>query len=108
MPRLQFKPLAFLAGLGWMGKNNLLIHPEFGPRVVLGVVLTNARVEKPDRPILEDGCGDCDICLHVCPVGALGPDGFDRFRCYYRNRWLRRPCGFPCMRACPVGREYDC
>ncbi|RLI09625.1 hypothetical protein DRO32_00235 [Candidatus Bathyarchaeota archaeon] len=109
MPKLQFKPIALRAGLGWRGKNNLLIHPEFGPRVVLGVVLTDAAVEEAGRPILEDGCGECDLCLHVCPIGALRPDGsFDRFRCYRRNKWLKRPCGFPCMRVCPVGMDYDC
>jgi len=108
MPRLQFKPIALLAGLGWIGKNNLLIHPEFGPRVVLGVVITDARLEEARRPVITDGCGDCDLCLHVCPVGALGPGGFDRFRCYHRNKWLKKPCGFPCMRVCPVGKDYDC
>jgi len=109
MPKLQFKPLAYAAGLGWRGKNNLLIHPVFGPRVVIGVILTDALVEALGRPILESLCGDCDICLHVCPVGALRPDGtFDRFKCYYRNRWLPEPCGFLCMRVCPYGAEYEC
>jgi len=108
MPKLQFKPIAFLAGLGWIGKNNLLIHPKFGPRVVLGVVLTDALLEEAHRPPMENGCGDCELCLHVCPIGALGPLGFDRFKCYNRNRWLKKPCGFPCMRICPVGKDYDC
>ena len=108
MPKLQFKPAAFLAGLGWIGKNNLLIHPEFGPRIVIGVVITDARLEEARRPVMANRCGDCDLCLHVCPVGALGPSGFDRFRCYHRNKWLKRPCGFPCMRICPVSKDYDC
>ncbi len=109
MPKIQFKPLAVLAGLGWMGKNNLVIHPVFGPRIVIGVVLTDAPIEPTMRPVLGDGCGDCDACLHVCPIGALRPDGsFDRFRCYHRRRWLSRPCRFVCMRVCPVGAEYEC
>ena len=108
MPKLQFKPIARLAGLGWKGKNNLLIHPRFGPRVVIGVVLTDAPVEPAGRPVLPDGCGDCDLCLKACPVGALSPGGFDRFKCYYRNRSLSKPCRFACMRVCPVGAEYEC
>ena len=54
-------------------------------------------------------CTTCGACLHVCPVGALRPGKpFDRFRCYYRNRWLSEPCGFLCMRVCPYGAEYEC
>ena len=109
MPKLQFKPLAVLAGMGWMGRNNLVIHPVFGPRIVIGVVLTDALIERTKRPRLGNGCGDCDICLHVCPIGALRPDGsFDRFKCYHRRRLLNRPCKFLCMRACPIGADYEC
>jgi len=109
MPKLQFKPLAVLAGMGWMGKNNLVIHPIFGPRIVIGVVLTDAQIERTRRPRLENGCGDCDACLHVCPIGALRPDGsFDRLRCYHRRRILDKPCRFVCMRVCPIGAEYEC
>jgi len=108
MPKLQFKPLAWLAGLGWRGKNNLLIHPRLGPRVVIGVVLTDAPLEAAKRPMLPDSCGDCDLCLHACPIGALGPEGFDRFKCYYRNRFLSKPCRFACMRVCPIGADYEC
>ncbi|RLI09790.1 hypothetical protein DRO33_06320 [Candidatus Bathyarchaeota archaeon] len=73
------------------------------------MVLTDAPLERTDRPVLRSMCGDCDLCLHVCPVGALRPGKpFDRFRCYYRNRWLDEPCGFLCMRVCPYGAEYEC
>lgn len=109
MPKLQFKPIALAAGLGWMGRNNLVIHPELGPRIVIGVLLTDALLEAPKKHVLKPLCGDCDLCLHVCPIGALTPDGrYDRFKCYYRNKWLREPCGFLCMRVCPYGAEYEC
>ena len=109
MPKLQLKPLAVLAGLGWMGKNNLVIHPVFGPRIVIGAVLTDALVERTRRPRLPDGCGDCSLCLSACPIGALRPDGsFDRFKCYHRNKLLREPCRFVCMRVCPIGADFEC
>ncbi len=66
---LSYKLPAHLAGLGWIGKNCLLVTPEYGPRVRFSAVLTNAPLEA-GKP-LEERCGDCMTCVEVCPVKAF-------------------------------------
>jgi epoxyqueuosine reductase len=70
---ISHKLAAHLAGLGWIGKNTLLITPEHGPRVRLMTVLTTAPlpVTKPKVELTYDGCGACRVCVDVCPVQAL-------------------------------------
>ena len=63
------KLAARLSGLGWIGKNCLLITPEFGPRIRLASVLTDCELEA--GTIIKGSCGDCRECVDVCPVGAL-------------------------------------
>jgi epoxyqueuosine reductase len=58
-----------LAGLGWIGKNCLLITPQFGPRVRLASVLTDCPLRPGQR--LDDRCGECQECVDACPVHAL-------------------------------------
>jgi epoxyqueuosine reductase len=58
-----------LAGLGWFGKNTMLINSERGSWFFLGVLLTTVRFEV-DRPS-EGGCGTCNRCLEACPTGAI-------------------------------------
>lgn len=57
------------AGVGFAGKNTMLITEEFGSWVYLGEMITNIPFI-PDKPV-EDSCGDCRICLDACPTGAL-------------------------------------
>ena len=65
------KDAAALAGLGGIGKNNLLITPEFGPRVRFRGVLLYGNLE-PTGPTDFDPCNECNMpCLGVCPQGAL-------------------------------------
>lgn len=100
----SFKYAAAAAGLGTIGKNGLLLTPDYGARVRLSVVLSEALIE--EDPILEeDLCIDCSICIATCPSGALKePAGqqrvnIDRFVCssfYTANRG----CGL-CMSRCP-------
>ena len=58
------------AGLGWIGKNGLFIHDEFGPRVRLGTILT--AMELPlEETVLESKCSACNKCVSACPAFAL-------------------------------------
>ena len=74
------RAVAERAGIGWIGKNCSVITPEYGSYVYLGEMLTNIPFA-PSTPI-EDECGDCRLCLDVCPTGALiGPGQLNAQRC---------------------------
>jgi len=100
----SFKYAAVQAGLGIIGKNGLVLTPAYGPRIKLSVVISEAPLEG-DNIAVEDLCDDCEICIKVCPSGALKePVGdsrpnYDRFVCcsfYTANEG----CGL-CMGKCP-------
>lgn len=74
------RAVAERAGIGWVGKNCSVITPEYGSYVYLGEMVTNIPFA-PSTPI-EDECGDCRLCLDVCPTGALvGPGQINAQRC---------------------------
>jgi len=66
---------AHLAGLGWIGKNCLLVTPEEGPRVRWTTVLTDAPLQVTGKP-MEERCGDCEACIAICPVKAFTGEPF--------------------------------
>ncbi|MFI3302557.1 MAG: tRNA epoxyqueuosine(34) reductase QueG [Rikenellaceae bacterium] len=65
------KQLAVNCGLGWIGRQSLLITPEFGSFVLLGEIVINHEVDSYDSPLKEDRCGECRACVNSCPVGAI-------------------------------------
>lgn len=103
---LSHRLVGWAAGLGWWGRNNLLVNPRFGSQVRYVTVLTDAELE-PDEP-LEADCGACMACVEVCPAGAIQVerDQFDLARCKAKlDEFRKLPyvsqhiCGV-CLKAC--------
>ncbi len=73
------REMAARAGLGWIGKNTMVIHPRKGSWFVLGELLTN--VDLPTDAPMADHCGTCTRCIDACPTAALTPYQMDAGRC---------------------------
>lgn len=105
--RLPHKTVALRAGLGFIGKNNLLVNEQYGCALVLGKVLTTAPFITMNMSPKEPQCGDCSVCVDVCPTKAL-----------YGKTWsvttsrdeimVRKLCNLclKCMLWCPYTAEY--
>jgi epoxyqueuosine reductase len=118
--RLVDRAVAVRAGLGWWGKNTMILTPGLGPWFLIGSVVTDAVIEADD-PMRRD-CGNCSACLPACPTGALvAPGLLDARLCL--AAWAQTPGVMPrefrvamgdriygcddCLEACPPGNRID-
>jgi len=108
---LSHKHVAKAAGLGWIGRNNLLVNRNFGARVRLVTILTNLPLAA--NSVDSEGCGSCRDCLSVCPAGAIGEkqEDFDHLKCYEQLKAFSKTlhishhiCGI-CVKACRGHRQ---
>ncbi len=112
------KHAAFLTGLGSFGLNNVILTPEFGPRVRFTSIFTTADLEGDPIPA-KDLCTRCLACAVQCPVKAIeseypsgntAPPLINKMKCANRSKTLRKkyssPCGI-CIKVCPVGRDRE-
>ena len=103
---VSHKRVAQLAGLGWIGRNNLLVNSESGARFRLVSVLTDMPLECGTP--LPFSCGHCTRCVSVCPAGAIekNPENFNHLACFEKLKEFRKRglvgqyiCGV-CVREC--------
>jgi epoxyqueuosine reductase QueG len=115
------KAAATRAGLGWIGKSDLLVTTRYGAAVRLGTVLTDGPLA-PERPVDQSRCGRCTACTERCPAGAIGESNwekgvprerlFDPSRCAVQARRFCAALDIPsticgiCIVACPWTAKY--
>ncbi|MGC8602331.1 MAG: 4Fe-4S double cluster binding domain-containing protein [Desulfomonilaceae bacterium] len=116
---ISHKAVAVAAGIGWQGKSLLVVSPDFGPRIRLVTILTDASL-KADH-VEKNRCGSCSLCTDACPVGAIknvntkshysSRDEAIHFdRCLARvlensgRPFIESPICGVCIRACPWGK----
>ena len=68
---LAEKQLAVEAGLGWIGRQSLLVTPQYGSYVLLGELILTEEADRYDTPFEESRCGTCRSCIDNCPTGAV-------------------------------------
>lgn len=104
---LPHKKIAVLSGLGWIGKNNLLVNEHYGSAFSMCSVLTDMPLDARQPAITLPRCGKCSLCVAICPVHALHGTtweiGLDRdliidvYKCV--------TC-LKCMAGCTYSRDY--
>ncbi len=120
---LPHKTVATRAGLGWIGKNCLLVTEEYGSAIRLSSLITDAPLP-PDPPVNQSRCGNCHICVDACPAhalrGALWTPGLPREELLCRESCKEMQlarmkaatgietdlCGL-CFAVCPYTRRYS-
>jgi len=103
---INHKKIGVMAGQGWIGRNNLLVHPVYGSRVRYNTVLTDIPLGATGE--LGQDCGGCKACVEACPAGAIKMERseFDHHGCYdMLNRFRKERnighhiCGI-CVKTC--------
>jgi epoxyqueuosine reductase QueG len=103
---LSHKKLGVLAGLGWIGRNNLLVNKTVGSQFRLSTILTDMplKIDKPSK----DACGSCQLCVKLCPAQAIKMDSldFDHVKCFEKLKEFQKQklvdqyvCGV-CVNVC--------
>ena len=94
---------AWLCGLGWIGKNNLLMHPKFGSYLFIGVVFLNQTTGQSPHP-MPSYCGACTRCIQACPTKALSPYELNSNECIsYWTLEKRTPLDFNAEKRSSIG-----
>ena len=119
---LPHKTVATRAGLGWIGRNALLVTREYGPALRFSSILTDAPIDAA-KPVDESSCGECGECVRHCPAGAIKGEQWqaglsreclvDVGACGQTMKRLCRErfgieatiCG-KCIEVCPFTRRY--
>ena len=114
---LAEKQLAVEAGLGWIGRQSLLITPQFGSFVLLGELILTEEADTYDTPFEGSRCGSCRACIDHCPAGAILDERMiDTGRCIACHTIEREPdtgidldgwifgCD-ACQSCCPYNRR---
>ena len=116
------KLVATRAGLGWIGKSDLFISREFGPRLRLASILLRDEIDYCRTPIEKSECNTCNICVKKCPAGAISGKlwntnidrdiFYDAIKCRTKAIELSKNnmnkkislCGI-CISVCPIGQK---
>jgi len=107
---LSHKHIGVLAGLGWIGRNNLLVNKKLGCHFRLATILTDMPL-KADKPG-KDSCAGCKLCMEVCPAGAIKekPEDFAHLVCFEKLKEFQKQrltdqyiCGV-CVNVCRGGK----
>ena len=112
---VSHKISATKSGLGFVGKSGLFLSKDYGSKVRLATVLTDMPLTA-ELPIIENGCGDCKICMQACPAGAIfgerpvwGERNIDPEKCskymkeHFQEIGRGSVCGI-CIKVCPKNK----
>lgn len=104
---LPHKTIATLAGIGWIGKNNLLITPTYGCGLCLGAILTDAPLPVSPSQKIKSKCGKCKICLDICQTHALKGCTWNKSK-VRENMMDVHKCTtcMKCLVHCPFTQKY--
>ena len=103
---LSHKKIGVLAGIGWIGRNNLLVNVQLGSQFRLVTILTDIPLSVDKQ--LAFSCGECRACVTKCPAGAIGdtPESFEHMKCFEKLKEFQKKrlvdqyiCGV-CVNAC--------
>ena len=113
--QLNLKELAIQAGIGKRGKNSVVLHDRYGPRLRLAAIRTDTTLQSSDETTQKETespfCRNCSLCIEACPVNIIEPYRVaDVSRCLSRIEVMKKdrngqliPCD-ECLKVCPAGK----